>query len=74
MQGKIIWRGIFLGVSENENICGFPLRSDRWKNLMRQKPAYIYVMRAAQNENFLVLPLEKIPKYSIISKPGNLVE
>ena len=27
----------FLGASQDENVAGFPLRSDEWKNLMMGK-------------------------------------
>ncbi len=65
VQPKILWRPIFLGASENDNVGDFPLRSDGWKNLMRQKPPYI-LSEASQHEN--------IPRYLMTSETGNLIE
>ncbi|MDJ0519185.1 MAG: hypothetical protein QNJ74_23990 [Trichodesmium sp. MO_231.B1] len=57
------YRQIFSGASQNENVGDFPLRSDGWKDLMREKQVF---MGASQNENisggaffnlFPVLPL-----------------
>ena len=62
----------FLGASENENVSGFRLRIDGWKDLMRKKQAHI--IEASRDENFPTLLLEKIPKYSIIFEPEKLVE
>ncbi|MGD1714274.1 hypothetical protein [Dapis sp. BLCC M172] len=41
-------RRFFSGASQNENVCGFLLRRDGWKNLIREKQAF---MGAAQDEN-----------------------
>ncbi|NES93207.1 MULTISPECIES: hypothetical protein [Okeania] len=34
MQLKILRRAIFFGASENENVGGFPLKRDGWKDLI----------------------------------------
>ncbi|NEQ36413.1 MAG: hypothetical protein F6K40_09060 [Okeania sp. SIO3I5] len=38
----------FSGASENENFCGFGLKSDGWKDLMSGKQAFV---GASQDEN-----------------------
>ncbi|NEQ36220.1 MAG: hypothetical protein F6K40_07930 [Okeania sp. SIO3I5] len=39
---------IFLGASENENVGDFPLKSDGWKDLMREKQVFL---AASEDEN-----------------------
>ncbi len=46
MQRKILSRAIFSGASENENVGGFLLRSDGWKNLMMGKTNILFFWEA----------------------------
>ncbi|MDY7005220.1 MAG: hypothetical protein SWX82_15105 [Cyanobacteriota bacterium] len=48
MERKILWRAVFFGASENENVSGFTLRSYGWRDLMREKQPFL---RASQDEN-----------------------
>ena len=65
----------FSGASENDNVSGFRLRIDGWKDLMRKKQAHIaHIIEASRDENFPTLLLGKIPKYSIIFEPEKFIE
>ncbi|NET17681.1 MAG: hypothetical protein F6K08_35080 [Okeania sp. SIO1H6] len=44
-------RRFFLGASENENVCGFPVKRNGWKDLRREKQGYIMFLEASENEN-----------------------
>ncbi|MDJ0519479.1 MAG: hypothetical protein QNJ74_25550 [Trichodesmium sp. MO_231.B1] len=49
---------IFFGASENENVGDFPLKSDRWKDLLREKPVF---WEAPQDENISAIAPGKHP-------------
>ncbi|NET17682.1 MAG: hypothetical protein F6K08_35085 [Okeania sp. SIO1H6] len=52
MQGKILRRAdFFSGASENENVCGFPVKRNGWKDLTRERQEYMMFMEASENEN-----------------------
>ncbi|NES67679.1 MAG: hypothetical protein F6K24_21775 [Okeania sp. SIO2D1] len=57
--------------SENENIGGFSMSRDGWKDLMREKQSF---MVASQDESISDIAPGKFPEYSIVSDHGNYVE
>ncbi|NES68125.1 MAG: hypothetical protein F6K24_24250 [Okeania sp. SIO2D1] len=58
---------IFSEASQNEYVDDFPLRSYRWKDLMRKKH---YLLELHRMNLFLVLLLGKIPEDLIVSQLG----